>query len=452
MLLRLDSQTGQIERTRLRIGQHLSFGLTATADRRRVFATSHGDRATYEIDPLRMRIVRSHPAGDAAGAVVPTAGCTHSARTRARFACSICARATYGASTVAMSRRSNDSAFTPDDRTLVTTSEDGGVLVWDVANGDVRERLEGHTGETYGLALSTSGATAYTAALDGRTIFWDIAGTRRLATPFTTGAPFVTEDDEFPKELAITPDGRSLAVAQVNGHVDLFSTRSMRRERTVKALRGFAAAVDVSPDGHTFAVSGEGGQLALLDARTLRPIGELKGMRSNSQAVTFSPDGKLVAAGELGSSTPDGAGGRVHVWDTQREAGAGAPRLSFRLASPSLAFSPDGHLLAAAGIEDRPRSARSRAASSSHGCERAPTAARWRSRPTAVYSRSGKTTAARSCSRRRRGSRSAGHSRDRRDGSSRRSSRATGERWPRRAAMAPSCSGMLRPASRSGRP
>ena len=240
-------------------------------------------------------------------------------------------------------------AFTPDHRTLVTTSEDGGVLVVDVANGAVRERLEGHTGETYGLALSTSGATAYTAALDGRTIFWDIAGTRRLATPFTTGAPFVTEKDEFPKELAIAPDGRSLAIAQVNGHVDLYSTGSMRRERTVRALRQ-SAAVDVSPDGHTLAVAGEKGQADVFDARTLRPIGELKGMRSNSQAVTFSPDGKLVAAGELGSSTPDGAGGRVHVWDTQRQAGTGAARVSFPLASPSLAFSPDGGLLAAAGI------------------------------------------------------------------------------------------------------
>jgi WD40 repeat protein len=246
-------------------------------------------------------------------------------------------------------------AFTPDNGTLVTTSEDGEVLVWDVEQGEVRERLEGHTGETQGLALSRSGATAYTAALDGRTNIWDLAGARRLARPFSTGAPFVVENDEFPKELAITPDGGSLAVAQSNGHVDFFDTRTLRRKRTVKALSGFAAAVDVSRDGRMLAVTGEGGELRLFDARTLRPVGELPGMRSTSQAVTFSPNGRLVAAGELGLSTPggDGAGGRVHIWDAPR--GTGAPanaRVSFRLMSPSLSFSPDGRLLAAAGFEE----------------------------------------------------------------------------------------------------
>jgi WD40 repeat protein len=184
---------------------------------------------------------------------------------------------------------------------------------------------------------------------------WDLAGARRLARPFSTGAPFVVEDDEFPKELAITPDGGSLAVAQASGHVDFFDTRTLRRERTVKALPGFAAAVDVSRDGRTLAVTGEGGALRLFDARTLRPAGELPGMRSSSQAVTFSPDGRNIAAGELGVNAPGGggAGGRVHVWDAPRGADAPAdPRFSFRLVSPSLAFSPDGRQLAAAGIEE----------------------------------------------------------------------------------------------------
>ena len=355
VLWRLDSETGKTKGPPLRVGQHRSFGLTVTGDRRRVFVTSPGDDATFEIDPLRMRVVRRYPHGDSNGAVSADGRLyalgAEDGTVRLLDLRSGAVRRLSGRHESVVLRL----AFTPDGRTLVTTSEDGGVLVWDLERGEVRERLEGHTRNAYGLSLSTSGATAYTAALDGRTIIWDLAGDRRLARPFTTGAPFVVPDDEFPKELAVTPDGRSLAVAESNGRVDFLSTRTLLRERTVKALRGFAAAVDISRDGRTLAVAGEDGQLVLIDAGTGRKLSELVGMRNPSQTVSFSPDGKLVAAGDLGRPAPGGgvSGGRVHLWDARQPAGSsGRPRLSFRLSAPSLSFSPDGRLLAAAGIED----------------------------------------------------------------------------------------------------
>ena len=116
-------------------------------------------------------------------------------------------------------------------------------------------------------------------------------------------------------ELALSPDGRTLARTHDDGTVELIDTRTLRRRGLVRALRGFAAAVDFSPDGRLLAVSGEGGQVTLWDARTLRPAGpELRGLRTTSQALAFSPDGELLAVGELGRPNERS---RVQGWERQ---------------------------------------------------------------------------------------------------------------------------------------
>ena len=97
-----------------------------------------------------------------------------------------------------------------------------------------------------------------------------------------------------------------------NGTVDLIDTQTLRRRDRVRALPGFAAAVDFSPDGRLLAVAGEGGRVTLWDARTLAPAGELRGLPADSQALAFSPDGNLLAAA-VNTGRP-----ALRVWNVRR--------------------------------------------------------------------------------------------------------------------------------------
>jgi len=343
VLRHVDGRTGAVAARTLRVGRHSSGELFATGDRRRLFASSPAGNETYAIDAERLRVLRRYPypTRDSAGKVSPD-GRTFalgSEEGRVRLL-------DLRTGAVKLFRGRHDGAvirmvFTRDGRTLATSGSDGKLIAWDLAAGEVRETLSGHNGDVSGLAVSSDGRTLYSASDDTSAIVWDLSGERRLARPFEAGKPFIPDDgDEYPKGLAVSPDGRTLAVSQSDGTVDLIDARTLRRRRSLRALRGFAAAVDFSPDGRLLAVTGEDGQVSLWDARTLEPAGELKGLRNTSQALTFSPDGRLLAAAEVNAETAV-----LRVWDVRRRALTG---LRVPGQSPSVAFSPDGRLLATA--------------------------------------------------------------------------------------------------------
>jgi WD40 repeat protein len=347
---RVDGQTGAIEE-RLQVGGSASdFYASQTADGGRVFITSLHDKRTWELQPEPLRVVRSWPVGDSAGAVSPDgrtfALASLDGEVRLLDLASGRVRPVQGRHDGRVFRM----RFTPDGRTLVTADEGGQLLAWDVETGTIVQRFSGHTGGIDGLDLTADGRTLITASVDTRAILWDLAGDRRLDRRFPVGRRFAVR--HTPRGIAVSPDGGTLALTHSDGAVDLIDTRTLRRRASVHAIDGHAASVDFSPDGRLLAVTGEGGRLALWDARTLAPAGELEGMRNDSQAVAFSPDGKLVAAAEAQVSTEAFVGQRqqpLRVWDVRtRKLTAFRGHTSANL----IAFSPNGELIAAAN-QDR---------------------------------------------------------------------------------------------------
>ena len=344
ILRRLNTTTGAVEGPPLRLGRHAAYNLVTTPDRQRLFVTSPGDDTTWEIAPETLRVRRTYRVGDAAGAVSADgrmfAVGSQGGAVRVLDLDSGRVRSFHGRHEGSNLRM----RFTPDGRTLVTADDRGEVIAWNVARGDVRERFHAHPSEINAIAVSGDGRTLYTVATDARLAIWDLAGDRRLDRRFDAGPPLVNPDDQYPKGMALSPDGRTLAVAQIDGTVQFVDTRTFERRRRLQAVRGAATAVDFSPDGRRLAVLSERGQVTLWDARTLRPAGELRGLQGFSQAIAFSPDGSLLAGADLNPDVNSG----VLVWNIRRRELI-APR--FRATAASLAFSPDGRLLAASGQE-----------------------------------------------------------------------------------------------------
>ena len=355
VLRRFDGTTGAPIGPPVQVSRHQTIAMWGTADRRRLFVTSLQDGETHMLDAERLRVLRRWPIGDFAGVVSPDGTVfalgSQEGEVRLLDLRSGRVRSFAGGHDASVLRM----RFTPDARTLVTTGADGVVMVWDVARGEVRQALAGHgRGLVWGLEVSPDGRTAYSAGEDQRAFVWDLDGDRSLVRPFAADRPFLPDDgDTLPRGLAVSPDGRTLAIGHSDGKVDLVDARTLRTRASFRAMRGFAAGLAFSPDGRMLAASGQHGQLTLWDARTLRPLGELPGQKTTSQALAFSPDGALLAAAEIGILTEEPEaeyqGGVVRVWDVRRRLPTGrpVPRTAF-----SLAFSPNGRLLAIAAGRD----------------------------------------------------------------------------------------------------
>ena len=168
---------------------------------------------------------------------------------------------TVGSPLVGHDRVVNRLAFSPDGRTLASSTLDD-VILWDVASGRPRGRPRPGGGVAFrgdGVVVAVSPAPA--SPTPRRIVLLDAASSRQVGE-ITIG------DDEVVIAMAFSPDGRTLAVsAGGKGGGGTFTVWDIARaERLGPPMpwpdgRSFALAFD--PDGRTVATGSEDGRLVL---------------------------------------------------------------------------------------------------------------------------------------------------------------------------------------------
>jgi WD40 repeat protein len=267
-------------------------------------------------------------------------------------------------------------AFSPDGRRVAFGHDDGRISVWDAATGQEFVTLPSPI-RPHALAFAPDGSQLAAAALDRSLKVWDLAvaaGSRLLAE--------AANDNAF-AALAVSPDGRTLAVLRGSGpgrqpaaaSVALWelSTGRERRRFPAPALgSGWVVAggggLQFSPDGRRLAAAGvvrdaggmdralavwdvDSGQTVLTrrDETTAAagyhlpetpPAVPVPGL--DVFGAGFGPDGRIIT--HLVSSKPGLGQPAVRVWDAERN------ELRWSLAGDpavrSAILSPDGRLCA----------------------------------------------------------------------------------------------------------
>jgi WD40 repeat protein len=277
-------------------------------------------------------------------------------------------------------------AVSPDGRLIATAEKDHTVRLWDATSGEpVGSPLRGHTAQVASVAFSSDGRRLASGADDKTIRLWDVQSRRAFGVPMSV-SPGAAISLEF------SPDGHTLASAGSDGALGLWNADTGATKGTLQTgtrqTRAILAQVAYSPDDHRIAYAREDDHtIHIVDVDTLREtIAPLSTGDFPTMSVAFSPDGRIAAGsdlvrvwaadtgeqlGELGgynglamtvAFSPDGgriaaAGtdGAVRLWSATTGKPQGAPLLGHTDAVRQLAFSRDGSRLVSAGLDSTVR-------------------------------------------------------------------------------------------------
>lgn len=217
---------------------------------------------------------------------------------------------------------------------VVSAGDDNDLILWDLEDGG-QTRLEGHTAKVMGLAVSPDRSLIASASWDARIGLWPVAG----------GAPeFLSGHTAGVNKIAFSEDGQYLFSASVDGSIKLWDVNK-RTEMRVLDRNGFGINVMVTGGNDSWLAYGsQDGVTRIVDTRTGARLHEFTLERRPILAMALSPDGLRLATGD--------GHGFITVFNTLSWEIESDFRAALKGPIWALAFSRDGEVLHAGGIEE----------------------------------------------------------------------------------------------------
>jgi WD40 repeat protein len=142
-------------------------------------------------------------------------------------------------------------AFSPDDRFLISGSKGGSLWVWDMADEQPQPRKlsSGHVGQITSMVVSRDGRSLIFSSFDDTIKIWNLVkGKRELA--------LAGHEDEVAC-VTLSPDGETIASGGWDDIIWIWDFRTGKKLRALRGHKGNVRSLAFSPDGKWLASGSE---------------------------------------------------------------------------------------------------------------------------------------------------------------------------------------------------
>ena len=213
--------------------------------------------------------------------------------------------------------------FSPDNKRILSCSDDKSIKIWDALTGKELITLRGHA-NSVGAVFSPDGKKIVSGSWDKTIKVWDAS----------TGTELLTLQGHESEVLsvAVIPDGKRIVSSSRAGLIKVWDAIAGTELMTLRGHKGVCRAA-VSPNGQWIASAGNDGTVRLWDAKSGDELMTLRGYNYVRASVAFTPDSKRIISG--GQS-------EAKVWDVA----TGTEVMTLHEGSFPVAVSADGKTIA----------------------------------------------------------------------------------------------------------
>jgi serine/threonine protein kinase/WD40 repeat protein len=241
-------------------------------------------------------------------------------------------------------------ALSPDGTLLASAGVQSRINIWDLNGRSVLFSFEDHLGRVSSLEFSPDGRRVASGCADGAIRIWDLHSRQMVGM-------FRDPKGKGIRSFAFEPDGHHL-ISATEDEVRVWPVEPRQSADTIVVRQEWGGRPAISPNGQWLVMVGatnwnpptviSSGKV--WDLVSGREQFELLLKEQEALDPVFSPDGRFLA---LGGEGPEH--GRIGVWKTADWPNASGPVPAFKwltndFDSCSLTFSPNGKILATAGL------------------------------------------------------------------------------------------------------
>ena len=216
--------------------------------------------------------------------------------------------------------------------TLLVSSGDEVIRVWDVVEKRLKSRLWGHLTTVMSVDVSPDGRHLVSGGQDFCVNLWDLEKTAMKMILYRHG--------DWIRNVMYSPDGNLIASAGNDLNIKIWNVGENREESSLIGHENDVFTLDFSPDGRMIASGSRDYTLRFWDVERKVNIAVFKNYDQPVNSVVFSPDGRFAAS--------TGDRGDLMIWSCEKDSLVATLDLTssgFKI--PCLSFHPTGKILAA---------------------------------------------------------------------------------------------------------